>query len=398
MTTAQGAPLGAADKPQLITPPLSLYVHFPWCVRKCPYCDFNSHALKEDLPEEAYVEALLADLEQDLPLVWARPVHSVFLGGGTPSLFSGRVMGRLLSGIRAMLPLAPGAEITLEVNPGTGEFDRFAAYLDAGINRLSFGIQSLDNAQLETLGRIHTAAQAREAVQLARAAGFDNINLDIMFGLPGQSLEAAHDDLAGLLALCPQHVSAYQLTLEPNTLFAVRPPEGLPTAEELEAFYEQTRAQLEEAGLCQYEVSAYARSGRKSLHNLNYWRFGDYLGIGAGAHAKITDAAAQTITRTIKQKHPKTYLHSACSDRRILHTEQLTPERRVFDYLLNRLRLKEAFTFTHFEHATGVSRTYLLNILKPAFAWDGIRQVEDGLQLTERGFLLSDEIVKLALP
>ena len=381
----------------LIPPPLSLYIHFPWCVRKCPYCDFNSHALRGKLDEIAYIDALLADLQQDLPAVWGRPVHSVFMGGGTPSLFSGAAMARLLSGVRALLPLAPDAEITLEVNPGSGEFDHFLTYREAGINRLSLGVQSLDDAQLKTLGRIHSAAEAREAVAAAQAAGFDNINLDIMFGLPGQSLKQAAADLAALLALNPQHVSAYQLTLEPNTLFAARPPAGLPDTEALEQFYDQTRIQLHKAGFRQYEVSAYAQAGRESQHNLNYWRFGDYLGIGAGAHAKITDGSAQTITRTIKQKHPRLYLQTANSQQRVQLTEAIAASQRSFEYLLNRLRLREPWTLSHFERATGIHRHRLLEILQPAFDWGAITQNGETLELTERGFLLSDEIVKLSL-
>jgi oxygen-independent coproporphyrinogen-3 oxidase len=384
--------------PELIPPPLTLYIHFPWCVRKCPYCDFNSHALRGDLDENGYVDALLADLQQDLPAVWGRPVHAIFMGGGTPSLFSAAAMARLLSTVRALLPMAPDAEINLEVNPGTGEYDRFAGYREAGINRLSFGVQSLDDGQLKTLGRIHNAKQARQAVAQAQQAGFDNINLDIMFGLPGQTRQAAADDLSALLALQPQHVSAYQLTLEANTLFAVQPPPGLPDTEQLELLYEQTREQLAAAGFEQYEVSAYARPGQRSRHNLNYWRFGDYLGIGAGAHGKITDGAAQTITRTVKQKHPRVYFQTAHSDKRIQKTEEITPQNRLFEYLLNRLRLREPFSLAHFEQATGLPRKNLLDTLQPAFAWGAIRQQEQHLELTDRGFLLSDEIIKLALP
>jgi len=387
-----------SESVELIPPPLSLYIHFPWCVRKCPYCDFNSHALKGSLDEDAYVDALLADLQQDVPAVWGRPVHSVFMGGGTPSLFSGAAMRRLLSGVRALVPLVPGAEITLEVNPGTGEFDHFVAYRHAGINRLSFGVQSLDDAQLQTLGRIHSAEEARQAVAQARAAGFDNINLDLMFGLPGQTARDAEKDLSAVLALAPEHVSAYQLTLEPNTLFAVRPPAGLPGDELLEQLYEQTRRQLAEAGFEHYEVSAYARPGRASRHNLNYWRFGDYLGIGAGAHAKITDGAAQTITRTIKQKHPRIYGQTAASARRVQKSEEIPLPNRPFEYLLNRLRLREAFSLGHFEAATGVSRQVLLDLLQPAFDWGAVELKEDRMRLSDRGFLLSDEVVKLALP
>jgi len=289
-------------------PPLSLYIHFPWCVRKCPYCDFNSHAVRGDLPEDQYIDALLADLESDLPRVWGRPVRSVFLGGGTPSLFSPEAIERLLAGVRARVTLVPEAEVTLEANPGTVETERFRGYRAAGVNRLSIGIQSFQPEQLQKLGRIHGRDEALAAAQAARAAGFDNFNLDLMFGLPQQTLDEALADLRTALALNPTHLSLYQLTLEPNTLFHAQPPE-LPDEDVLAAMQEALQAELADAGFTQYEVSAYARAGRRCRHNLNYWQFGDYLGIGAGAHAKITDADG--ITRLWKVKQPRNFLETA---------------------------------------------------------------------------------------
>lgn len=290
--------------PALTTPPLSLYVHLPWCVRKCPYCDFNSHEGRGALPFDAYVDALIADLEHDLPLVWGRTVHSVFFGGGTPSLFPPEFIDRFLQAASARLRFAPGAEITLETNPGTAEHGRFELYQAAGVNRLSFGIQSFDDGCLKRLGRIHDSGEAEAAVKLAQDAGFDNLNLDLMYALPGQTLAMAEHDLRRAFALEPAHISHYQLTLEPNTVFAARPPQGIPDEDGAWDIQEHCQALLAEHGYGQYEVSAYAREGRRCQHNLNYWRYGDYLGIGAGAHGKITLGAEQDILRRWKLKHP----------------------------------------------------------------------------------------------
>ncbi|MEW5755041.1 MAG: radical SAM family heme chaperone HemW, partial [Pseudomonadota bacterium] len=292
-------------------PPLSLYVHIPWCVRKCPYCDFNSHEGRQAIPEQRYIDALLLDLEQDLPRIWGRKVISIFIGGGTPSLFSPEAIDRLLSGIRARLALIPEAEITLEANPGTVEAGKFAEFRAAGINRLSIGIQSFSDYSLQQLGRIHGRKEALAAAEMAHEAGFDNFNLDLMFGLPGQTLKDAGDDVATAIALEPSHLSYYQLTLEPNTYFHAKPP-TLPNEDLIWAIQEQGQTALAEAGFGQYEVSAYARGeARRCRHNLNYWQFGDYLGIGAGAHAKITEGARQSITRYWKLKQPEAYLEAA---------------------------------------------------------------------------------------
>ena len=381
--------------PQLIPPALSLYIHFPWCVRKCPYCDFNSHQLQQDLPEQAYLQALIADLQQDLPDVWGRNINSIFMGGGTPSLFSAASMRSLLSQMRALLPIAPDAEITMEINPGSQEFDDLHAYRAAGINRLSFGIQSLDNDQLKTLGRIHSAEQAVNAVKKARTAGFDNINLDMMFALPQQDLSAARQDLLALIDLQPEHISYYQLTLEPNTLFASKPPLGLPTDEHKLQMYEQGQTLLDQAGFEQYEVSAYARPNQRSQHNLNYWNFGDYLAIGAGAHSKISFGHDGSIRRQLKHKHPKRYLQKAHSAERIVQSEFLTAQQLPFEFMLNAVRLKQPISFKKFEDTTGLDRSLLITPLKtladvPWFKMDG-----EQLQLTEEGFLLSDEILKV---
>ena len=287
--------------------PLALYIHIPWCARKCPYCDFNSHEARGPVPERAYVDALLADLEQDLPRVWGRRLESVFIGGGTPSLFSAEALERLLSGLRARLPLRPDTEITLEANPGTVERGRFAEFREAGINRLSIGVQSFDDEQLRRLGRIHDRRDAFAAAEAAHAAGLDNFNLDLMFGLPGQTVAQGLADIANAIALQPAHVSYYQLTIEPNTLFHQSPP-TLPDDEMIDAIQQRAQVELARQGYERYEVSAFARENRRCRHNLNYWEFGDYLGIGAGAHGKLTDPASGQIHRLWKLKHPRDYL------------------------------------------------------------------------------------------
>ena len=375
-------------------PKLSMYIHFPWCVSKCPYCDFNSHELKAPLNETQYVTALINDLQQDLPQVWGRTVNSIFMGGGTPSLFSGAAMQQLMQQIRALVTLRPDAEVTMEVNPGSQEFDHFAEYLDAGINRLSFGVQSLDDQQLKTLRRIHNSEQAQQAVKLAQQSGYDNFNLDMMFGLPEQTLDSAKQDLLQLIELNPTHISYYQLTIEPNTLFAARTPDNLPDMELQHDMYLQGQEILQAHGFTQYEVSAYAQSGKQSEHNLNYWQFGDYLGIGAGAHSKITSGHEGQIQRQVKQKHPQVYLNKANSEQRIVETRLLDETTLPFEFLLNQLRIKQAFTWLKFEATTGLSAdilkaTFSEQVPKEWFQMDNL-----GLQLTEQGFLMSDEILQ----
>ena len=356
----------------LVTPPLSLYVHLPWCVRKCPYCDFNSHEQRGALPFAAYVDALIADLDQDLPLAWGRVVHSVFFGGGTPSLFPAEAIDAFLQQASARLRFAPGLEITLETNPGTAEHGRFEHYRAAGVNRISFGVQTFDDACLRRLGRIHDSAQADAAIKLAQDAGFDNFNIDLMYALPGQTLAMAEHDIARALALQPTHISHYQLTLEPNTVFAVRPPAGIPDEDASWDMQERCQALLAEAGFTQYEVSAYARPGRQCAHNLNYWHFGDYLGIGAGAHGKLTLGAAQSILRRWKVKRPAEYLAKAGTPAAIGGDEAIEPRRRPFDYMLNALRLVEGFALGEFEARTGLARAAIAPQLE---------------QATERGWL-----------
>lgn len=332
-------------------PPLALYVHLPWCVRKCPYCDFNSHAAPAALPADDYVSALLRDLDARLAAPAARrPIVSVFIGGGTPSLFSGTAIARLLDGIRARCTLADDAEITLEANPGTVDAGHFAAYRAAGVNRLSIGVQSLSAEHLTALGRIHDPAQARRAVTVARAAGFDNVNLDMMFGLPRQTLAQARADLDALIALVPEHISYYQLTLEPNTAFAHTPP-PVPDDDLLDAMQEQGIAQLAAAGYARYEVSAYARSGRRCRHNLNYWRFGDYLGVGAGAHGKLTDTDTGAVERRSSKRSPTDYLADPDkpSTRALLDDADL-----VLEFALYALRLLDGVDAALFTAHTGL--------------------------------------------
>ncbi|UOF15919.1 radical SAM family heme chaperone HemW [Lysobacter capsici] len=384
--------------PALTTPPLSLYVHLPWCVRKCPYCDFNSHEGRGALPFDAYVDALIADLEHDLPLVWGRTVHSVFFGGGTPSLFPPEFIDRFLQAASARLRFAPGAEITLETNPGTAEHGRFELYQAAGVNRLSFGIQSFDDGCLKRLGRIHDSGEAEAAVKLAQDAGFDNLNLDLMYALPGQTLAMAEHDLRRAFALEPAHISHYQLTLEPNTVFAARPPQGIPDEDGAWDIQERCQALLAEHGYGQYEVSAYAREGRRCQHNLNYWRYGDYLGIGAGAHGKITLGAEQDILRRWKLKHPTQYLAAAGSAAAIGGDDRIAPARRPFEYMLNVLRLVEGFSLSSFESCTGLERAAIEPQLQAGYAAGWLQRDGDRVQPTELGRRFTNDVVALFLP
>ncbi len=378
----------------LSLPPLALYVHIPWCVRKCPYCDFNSHGLNGSLPQDDYVAALLRDLEQDLPLAWGRPVTSIFFGGGTPSLFDAAHIGAILDGAAARLSLRPGLEVTLETNPGTVEHDRFEDYRAAGVNRISFGVQSFDDGCLQRLGRIHDAAQAEAAIRTARAAGFDNFNLDLMYALPGQSLPMALADVERAVALEPAHISHYQLTLEPNTLFHARPPRGIPDDELSFDIQEACQARLADAGYAQYEVSAYARPGRQCAHNLNYWRFGDYLGIGAGAHGKLTRPAEDGILRRWKVKHPQAFLGAAGTPAAIGGDEWIEPEQRPFEYMLNALRLHEGFSLTAFEARTGLSRDVIADALAAAEAKAWLERVDaDRLRPTALGQRFLNDVI-----
>jgi len=323
--------------------PLSLYVHIPWCVQKCPYCDFNSHEARGGIPEAEYIAALIADLESALPLVWGRKVSSIFFGGGTPSLLSGEALDQLLTAIRMRLPLLPEAEITLEANPGTVEADKFVAFRAAGINRLSLGIQSFNPAHLKALGRIHDGDEARRAIEIA-AAHFDNFNLDLMYGLPGQTLCEALHDVETALAFAPTHLSCYQLTLEPNTAFAARPPE-LPESDVCADMQEAIEGKLASAGFTHYETSAFARPGRQCRHNLNYWTFGDYLGIGAGAHGKLTlhDGKHWEVRRQMRWKQPKQYLAQIAQATPVQEEFSVEAGDLPFEFMMNALRLNEGF-------------------------------------------------------
>ncbi len=333
-------------------PPLTLYVHFPWCVKKCPYCDFNSHAVKTEIPEREYLEALVTDLEQHAPDIWGRPVEAIFFGGGTPSLISNQGMDYLMGKIRAITRLQPDAEITLEANPGTLEAGRFAGYREAGINRLSIGVQSFDDTCLQALGRVHDGGQAIAACESVAQAGFDNFNIDLMHGLPDQSADKAAEDVRQAIELSPTHISYYQLTIEPNTLFHAQPP-VLPQEEALWEIQDNGHRQLADHGYAQYEVSAFAQPGRQCNHNLNYWLFGDYLGIGAGAHSKLTFPAHNAIHRLSKHRHPDRYMQTSTESGRIQSSEVLKAEDSRLEFMMNALRLNAGFESELFSRRTG---------------------------------------------
>jgi putative oxygen-independent coproporphyrinogen III oxidase len=339
-------------------PPLSLYIHIPWCVRKCPYCDFNSHEARGDVPQQAYVDALVKDLEQALPLVWGRRVQTVFFGGGTPSLLQAEALDDLLCRVRALLPLAYGAEVTLEANPGTVEADKFKAFRDAGVNRLSLGIQSFDDAYLKSLGRIHDAGEARRAAEIALDT-FDNVNLDLMYALPQQSVEHALSDLRTAIGYAPQHISAYHLTIEPNTAFHHRPP-PLPDDDTNAEMQQAIEAALAAAGYGHYETSAFAIQSRQCRHNLNYWQFGDYLGIGAGAHSKLS--FADRIVRQARLKHPAAYMKGILDNTHIESERTLTRHDLGFEFMMNALRLTGGFPVALFQERTGQP----ISLIEPA--------------------------------
>jgi len=384
----------AVDRPGAVRlqalPPLALYVHIPWCVRKCPYCDFNSHEKGGALPEGEYVEALFRDLEELLPKVWGRRLTSVFIGGGTPSLFAPDSIDRLLSGVRARLTLEPEAEITLEANPGTVEAGRFKGFRAAGVNRISVGVQSLDDRMLKKLGRIHDSGEARRAIESALAS-FDNVNLDLMYGLPGQDLEMARADLEQALALGTPHLSAYQLTIEPNTVFFSRPPK-LPEHDLTADMQVMIEEILEKNDFQHYETSAFAKPGRRSRHNLNYWQFGDYLGIGAGAHGKIS--FPDRITRHSRMKQPREFLSAQSS---LVEDREIPASELPFEFALNALRLTDGFPPGLFAERTGLPSSILEKPLKEAEA-KGLLQISwDRIAPTARGRLFLNELLELFL-
>lgn len=376
-------------------PPLALYVHLPWCVRKCPYCDFNSHAARDTLPEREYVEALLRDLDTECQTAAGRRIETIFFGGGTPSLFSPEAIAHLLAGIRERVAVADDAEITLEANPGTVDHDRFREFRKAGVNRLSIGIQSFDDEKLKALGRIHGSNEARRAIEAARKSGFDNFNLDLMFGLPGQTVEQALADVCAALAFEPPHLSVYQLTIEPNTAFHAQPPR-LPDDDRLWDMQQRIEAELAQAGYRHYEVSAYARPGHECRHNQNYWQFGDYMGIGAGAHGKITDTNG--IVRRWKVKHPNDYLAAAGSRAAIGGEQRLTPEDTAFEFLMNALRLDHGFAPVLFEQRTGLPLSMIAGALDVAEARGLLVRDADGVRASARGARLLNDLLLLFLP
>lgn len=372
-------------------PPLSLYIHIPWCVQKCPYCDFNSHALKGEVPHEEYVRHLLADLDNDLPLTGGREVRTIFIGGGTPSLLSSEAMMLLMDGVRARLPLAPDAEITMEANPGTVEADRFSGYQRAGINRISIGVQSFSPQKLQRLGRIHGPEEAKRAAHLAAGLGLRSFNLDLMHGLPDQTLEEALDDLRQAIALNPPHLSWYQLTIEPNTMFSSRPPK-LPDDDALWDIFEQGDRLLTAAGYQQYETSAYAKPGYRCEHNLNYWRFGDYLGIGCGAHGKLTQDDGRII-RTVKTRHPRGFMAGNYLDRQY----EVADSEKPFEFFMNRFRLLEAAPRREFVDFTGLDESVIRAQLNEALEKGYLTETMDSWQITEKGKLFLNSLLELFL-
>ena len=379
-------------------PPLSLYVHLPWCIKKCPYCDFNSHEWRgpEDARsvQDAYIDALFADLEASLPLVWGRTVHTIFLGGGTPSLFAPEAIDRLVSGLRARLRLSADCEITLEANPGTFEKDRFKAFRQAGITRLSIGVQSFNDAHLKALGRVHDRSQALAAMTEA-AQVFDTFNLDLMYALPGQTLAQLTEDVQTALSFAPPHLSIYHLTIEPNTVFAKHPP-ALPEDDDAYAMMDRITERTTTAGLGRYEVSAYAKAGHACAHNLNYWQFGDYLGIGAGAHSKLS--FAHRIVRQVRFREPQRYMRQALQGEPVTQSDEVPREDLPFEFMLNALRLKEGFALSDFMERTGLALTSIQKGLKQAEEQGLIERDWTRVWPTEKGFDFLSDLQALFLP
>ena len=386
--------MNALDK-SLVLPPLSLYVHFPWCESKCPYCDFNSHALREVLPEKDYCQVLLHDLEAIAHFAQGRQLASVFFGGGSPSLFSASVIAQLLEHADKQIGLKANVEITLEANPGSADITHFSNYHSAGVTRLSLGVQSFSDTQLLALGRVHNSLQAQHAVDMAANAGFAHINIDLMHGLPGQNIDLAAQDIDTAIGLEPNHLSLYQLTLEPNTQFAAQPP-ALPdeaTCWQIRSLFEETAIS---AGYEQYEVSAFARPGSHCSHNLNYWSFGDYLGIGAGAHGKVT--SPDGIGRYAHEKHPQRYMAMVKARQSVRYLKLASAEEIVFEYVLNALRLKNGFRLIDFSQRTGLSAEYLLGTANIA-AKQGLLNISNNqVRTTDLGYRFLDDVIALFLP
>lgn len=378
----------------MTTIPLSLYIHLPWCVRKCPYCDFNSHTLRNSLPEEDYIQALIRDLEEELPRIWGRRLISIFMGGGTPSLFSPAGIEKILTAVRTRLNYAPSIEVTMEANPGTVEQQRFAGFRDAGVNRVSLGIQSFADEKLKALGRIHGGDEAKSAVDALINAGFDNFNLDLMHGLPNQSLEQGIADLQTAISFKPNHISWYQLTLEPNTQFHHQPPK-LPNTDLIADMQQQGQALLAKHGYQHYEVSAYAKPNQQCQHNLNYWEFGDYLGIGAGAHGKLTCPMSGDVIRTAKVRHPKDYLNP---DKAYVASSQLVARKDLaFEFMLNALRLQTSISWLLLQERTGLKKEDIIIILD-RLAHDKLIIIDaHGFQLTPLGHQFLNDVTEYFL-
>ena len=375
-------------------PPLSLYIHIPWCVRKCPYCDFNSHEVRDPVPEQRYIDALIADLESALPLIWGRKIYTVFFGGGTPSVFSAAGIEQIIAAVRARVPLSIDAEITLEANPGTFEAEKFRAYRAAGINRLSIGIQSFNPRHLKALGRIHDEVEARGAIDIARA-NFDNFNLDLMYGLPAQSPAEALADIETALAYAPPHLSAYHLTLEPNTYFHRYPP-ALPDDDATAQMQEAIEARLAAAGYRHYETSAFALPGRQARHNMNYWTFADYLGIGAGAHSKIS--LPDRIARQARYKQPKQYMENAAAGDPIQEQHAVAPNEIGFEFMMNALRLNGGFPLVLFEERAGMPLTSVLAQLDSAEQRGFIVRDHERVTPTALGRRFLNDLLQIFLP
>jgi oxygen-independent coproporphyrinogen-3 oxidase len=376
-------------------PPLSLYIHLPWCIKKCPYCDFNSHEMRAaEMPEQRYIDALMSDLEASLPMVWGRTIHSIFIGGGTPSLFSPEAIDRLLGGIRARLRLEPDCEITLEANPGTFEKDRFKAFRAAGVNRLSIGVQSFNDDYLKALGRVHDRKQALAAVEEASQA-FDTFNLDIMYALPGQTLADLKTDMATALSLEPPHISIYHLTIEPNTYFAKFPP-VIPEEDMAYDMLDLITEMTGDAGLHRYEVSAYARDGHRCDHNLNYWKFGDYLGLGAGAHSKLS--FAHRVVRQVRFREPALYMEKALAGHCLAQDAEVSRADLPFEYMLNALRLKDGFGLQQFSERTGLAITAIQKGLEEAERKGLIERDFSRVKPSVRGFDFLNDLQALFLP
>jgi putative oxygen-independent coproporphyrinogen III oxidase len=375
-------------------PPLALYIHIPWCVRKCPYCDFNSHEIRREIPEANYIDVLIADLEAALPQIWGRRVYTVFFGGGTPSVFSAAGIERILAAVRARVSLAVDAEITLEANPGTAEMEKFRGFREAGVNRLSLGIQSFNRRQLKALGRIHDDNEARAAIEIA-CANFENFNLDLMYGLPQQSVNEALADIGTALSFAPPHLSVYHLTIEPNTYFYRYPP-ALPDDDNAAQMQEGIEQQLASAGYQHYETSAFAQTGAQCRHNLNYWTFGDYLGIGAGAHSKLSLPGG--VMRQARYKQPKQYLESALTGNVVQESHDIAVSDIGFEFMMNTLRLDKGFPVALFEERTGLPLTTILNLLEQAEQRGFIERDHQRIAPTALGRRFLNDLLQIFLP